>query len=1049
MSDWLGNQVQTGKEVTDQEIADKYDKLLASRLRFKGEHVDPQANVSRNVAKAIAEYAADLESGMPEAAAMSILNNKLDNLLNNYDQTLAAELMSYMQDKELGTTSALAFLRNYSVPKKYASKLKTPEGLSLKEFTDRKIQETGRLTSLRKQQEQARNENVLELKASKVLEVDDNMDMDAVLSKAATIDEALRMARRNDPTIKKIRVFDFDDTIATSKNKVFATKGDERIELNAEEFAKDGERLLSEGYKFDFSDFNRVTEGGRGPLFDIAKKIRDARGNEDLFILTARAPEAQTAIYEFLKSQGLEFKKENIIGLGNSTPEAKANWIIEKAADGYNDFYFADDAIKNVKAVRDALDVIDVKSQVQQAKIKASLDEDFNGILEESTGVGVDQRFSKARAQVVGEKKGRFKFFIPPSAEDFTGLIYGMLAKGEKGERQFQWFKKNLLDPYSRAMNNISTARLNLMQDFKALKKTLEVPKVLTKTNQTGFTNEQAVRVYLWDRNGYNIPGMSQRDVQDLVNVVENNPELNEFANKLEQINKELYPKPGQDWLAGTITTDLIEGLNTTKREKYLEQWSENVSEIFSEENLNKIEALYGPKFRESLENILTRMKTGKNRTTSNNRLTNRILNYINGSNAAIMFLNTRSAILQTISAVNFINFSFNNPLKAGQAFANQPQYWKDFMTLMNSDFLRDRRQGQRIDISASEIADQAKTAKNKAKAAIAYMMEKGYLPTQYADSFAIASGGATFYRNRIKNLMKNDPNMTEKQASEIAMNEFRELAEASQQSSRPDKISQQQASDLGRLVLMFGNTPMQYARLQKRAFQDLVAGRGDAKIHMAKIAYYGFIQNMLFNGLQQALFAVGFGDESEEDEKKLSNTVNGMLDSTLRGLGLGGVAVSVVKNFLLDIYERSGRTRPEYVDSAWKILQFSPPIGSKIAKIRQALYLFNSKKRRQEMIDKGFSLDNPAYEAGAKVISATANLPLDRVLYKYENIKDALNEENEWWETAAMLGGWAKWQLEPQQKPTKKSTKKKKKKSSIKSTGIKPLKIKPIKIKP
>ena len=57
----------------------------------------------------------------------------------------------------------------------------------------------------------------------------------------------------------------------------------------------------------DFSDFNIVRDGKRGPLFNVAKKIKDARGNEDLFVLTARAPESADAIYEFLKSEGLEF----------------------------------------------------------------------------------------------------------------------------------------------------------------------------------------------------------------------------------------------------------------------------------------------------------------------------------------------------------------------------------------------------------------------------------------------------------------------------------------------------------------------------------------------------------------------------------------------------------------------------------------------------------------------------------------------------------------------------------------------------------------------
>jgi hypothetical protein len=73
------------------------------------------------------------------------------------------------------------------------------------------------------------------------------------------------------------------------------------------------------------------------------------------------------------------------------------------------------------------------------------------------------------------------------------------------------------------------------------------------------------------------------------------------------------------------------------------------------------------------------------------------MLDYINGSNAAIMFFNTRSAVLQSISAINYINWSFNNPYKAGKAFANQAQYWKDFKMLMNSDYLVDRRNGLKL----------------------------------------------------------------------------------------------------------------------------------------------------------------------------------------------------------------------------------------------------------------------------------------------------------------------------------------------------------------
>jgi len=374
--------------------------------------------------------------------------------------------------------------------------------------------------------------------------------------------------------------------------------------------------------------------------------------------------------------------------------------------------------------------------------------------------------------------------------------------------------------------------------------------------------------------------------------------------------------------------------------------------------------------------------------------------------------------VLQTISAANFINWRFNNPYKAGKAFANQPQYWKDFIELMNSDYLKDRRNGLKLNINESEIANAAKTSGNKAKAALNYILEKGYLPTKYADSFAIASGGATFYRNRINDLIKNE-GKTEAEAKEIAMKEFRQVSEMSQQSSDPSKISQQQSSDLGRVVLQFANTPMQYARIQKRAVQDIVNGRGDLKANISKIAYYGFLQNMLFNGLQQAVTSLGFGDEemTDAEEKKLIKAANGMLDSSLRGLGMAGVTIQVLKNLGIDIYDRSKRDRPEYGDSYKKLLDFSPAIKSKLGKFQSAAYPFDSKKRRAEVFEKGFSLDNPAYESMAKVVTGTTNLPLDRLYSKVNNLSAAMDEETETWQSVAMVLGWPEWQIMPDSK--------------------------------
>jgi hypothetical protein len=396
------------------------------------------------------------------------------------------------------------------------------------------------------------------------------------------------------------------------------------------------------------------------------------------------------------------------------------------------------------------------------------------------------------------------------------------------------------------------------------------------------------------------------------------------------------------------------------------------------------------------------------------------------------MFFNTRSAVLQTISSINFINWSDNNIYQAGKAFANQPQYWKDFKFLFNSDFLKERRGGLRFNVSESEIADAAK--KGGARGVISKILQAGFLPTQVADSFAIASGGATFYRNRLNAYLKEtdvDGNKiyTEAEAQEKAFLDFREIAEESQQSSRPDRISAQQAGPLGRTILAFANTPAQYARLTKKAASDLINGRGDAKTNISKLLYYGAVQNLIFNVLQQAAFAIAFGD-SEEDEKekeeKYISIANGMADGLLRGIGLGGAVIATLKNALIKIIKESEKKRPDYAETTViQLLGISPPIQSKAQKIRSALKSYEWNKK--EMLEKGFSLDNPAYLAGANVISASTNVPLDRIIKKVDNVRAATRDDISKLERMMLLAGWSDWQLGIQ-KPKEVKPKKKKK---------------------
>jgi len=856
-----------------------------------------------------------------------------------------------------------------------------------------------------------------------------------------TLNKAV-IASRTPKESKGITVLDFDDTLATTESLVkFTTPDGTKGTLNAEEYASKYQDLLAEGYKFDFTEFNKVVKGKLAPLFNKAMKLQKKFGPENMFVLTARPPAAAKAIFDFLKANGLNIPIKNITGLANSTAEAKALWVAEKVSEGYNDFYFADDALQNVQAVKNMLDQFDVKSKVQQARVMESkgMNENFNNILEEVTGIESKKRFSAIKARKRGESKGKFRFFIPPSHEDFVGLLYNFIGKGKEGDAHRNFFEQALVRPLNRAYRELNTAKQAIANDYKSLNKEFKnVKDKLTKKTPDGdFTFQDAIRVYLWDKHGHKVPGLSPTDQQKLVDLVMQDSELQTYAETLSVISKqEAYVKPTESWEAGDLRTDLDDATGRIGREQFFTEFNENSEIIFSQENLNKIEAAYGADVVSAIKDMLYRIKTGQNRPSGQNKQTNQWLNYLNGSVAATMFFNTRSAVLQQMSMVNFINFADNNILAAAKAFANQPQYWKDWATIFNSDFMKQRRKGIKTDVNGAELAASVKGAKNPTLAVIKKLLELGFLPTQIGDNIAIATGGATFLRNRIDTYLKEG--MSKKEAEAKAWVDFEILAEATQQSARPDMVSQQQASPLGKVILAFQNVTSQFNRLGKKAFLDIKNRRitpGNTTqlqsdmSNASRIAYYFAIQNVIFYTLQTALFAALF-DDDEEDERMLAKkerVINGTLDSVLRGTGVWGAAISTLKNMAIAYHkEREKDWNGDEASVLVEALNVSPPLGIKARKIVNAERTLNYNKKVIDEMET-FDIENPQWSANTSYIEAITNIPLNRLYNKTLNIRQSLNNQHEAYQRVLMFSGWSQWNIGIDEKSTKKKKKKKK----------------------
>ena len=945
-------------------------------------------------------------------------NNKdvdVNTLLNDYSVAIIPISMDNIIGKYFGSTMTVDYEIGMHPSKRYYNMFTKGEvQFAIKDVRDGKVYGEG-YVEIYNTVQQMKKDN-----ASFSISVREDQTIQEQIQTFQNMRKALDVARNPNAPVKGISVFDFDDTLAQTNSQVIVNMPDGTInKINATEFALQSADLEAAGAIFDFKEFNEVIDGRKGPLFELAARRQDKFTSKDIFILTARPAEAAYAIHAFLKGIGLNIPINNIVGLANGKPEAKADWVLGKAAEGYNNFYFADDAYKNVKAVQDVLNVIDVKNKVEQAKFSISLEAEMNQIIEDESGVASWKTFSRAAAKQMGAKRrSKWRFFIPPSAEDFTGLLYDLLSKGAKGERQMEFFDKYLLKPFAKAYRDLNHAKETISNDFRSLKKIYkDVRKKLTKSSgYRNFTYDQAIRVYIWNKLGMTIPGISKTDQRKLVSIVRKDQRMVEFADNLMNITKlkEGYVNPEQDWLGGSIAKDMNDVVDRIGRKRFLKEWIENKNKIFSEDVLNKIEAIYGTAYADALKDILYRMENGTNRSQGNSKVVNDFMNWVNNSVGAIMFFNMRSALLQTISAVNFINWSDNNILKAGLAFGNQKQYWSDFAMLFNSPTLRQRRKGLQKDVNEAEIANAAANSRNKAQAILAYLLKIGFTPTQIADSFAIASGGATFYRNRVNTYLKQG--MSKKEAESRAFDDFLEASEKAQQSSRPDLISPIQAGPLGRLIFAFQNTPMQYTRIIKKSMRDIANGRGDFKTNLSKILYYGAIQNIIFTGLQNAMFGQLFEDDDDEEvqekyAKKKTRMLNNMVDTFLRGSGLAGAIVSTAKNTIMKFMEQEKKGwNSDHTYTMIELTNLSPPIGSKLRKIYSGIqtYRFNKKIIPQM----GFDIDNPAWDGFGSVVSGVTNFPLDRMLHLLESVREALDQNNAAWQRIALLMGWRTWDV-------------------------------------
>ena len=162
---------------------------------------------------------------------------------------------------------------------------------------------------------------------------------------------------------KKLRIFDFDDTLVKTNSFIYVTHKDGKTsKLSPGEYAVYKERP---GDTFDFKDFQQVTNPQlvKGYV-ELLRRMVNSGGSREVYILTARA--AERPVSQFIKDLGISGVK--VIALGDNNPEKKADWIEDRVKEGYDDVFFVDDSPKNIDAVRRRLKNYNIKQKIQQVK---------------------------------------------------------------------------------------------------------------------------------------------------------------------------------------------------------------------------------------------------------------------------------------------------------------------------------------------------------------------------------------------------------------------------------------------------------------------------------------------------------------------------------------------------------------------------------------------------------------------------------------------------------------------------------------------------------
>lgn len=171
------------------------------------------------------------------------------------------------------------------------------------------------------------------------------------MSEANLLKEYIKEILRKENTFKKLRVFDFDDTLVKTDSLIYVTssKG-KKFALTPGAYAV---YKPKRGDVFDYSDFEKLINPREIKwVGHILRKVYQKHGPSGSVILTARGHE--DPVRQFLND--INLPGIEIIALNDANPAAKVSWIENRIiSQGLTLVEFFDDSYKNAAAASELI----------------------------------------------------------------------------------------------------------------------------------------------------------------------------------------------------------------------------------------------------------------------------------------------------------------------------------------------------------------------------------------------------------------------------------------------------------------------------------------------------------------------------------------------------------------------------------------------------------------------------------------------------------------------------------------------------------------------